>query len=224
MWSPHYSSIAWHGLSVLDSGSFTFSIVVLNAANITDSRLKGEKAATKPAFRMKMTLILSTAQVQLPPFIWTRVCRATAGSAQWSTAVEVRGDRTRAETFWILPWFGSLLPSSSSSSSSASSFFFACPSPCFSPFSLYPQRWVWIRIARGSEIGGGVCADLLLLLSFPVLSSCLLPPLFVLSSPLSLSLSLSLPHLWYSATAADQGRSWGSCVPPLHCLIPTVIH
>lgn len=49
---------------MVDSGSFTLC-VVLNAANITDSHLKGEKAATKPAFWMKMTLILSTAQVLL---------------------------------------------------------------------------------------------------------------------------------------------------------------
>lgn len=62
-WSPH-SLIAWHDLAVVNSLSFTLS-VVLNAANITDSHLKGEKAATKPAFWMKMTLILSTAQVQL---------------------------------------------------------------------------------------------------------------------------------------------------------------
>lgn len=48
--------------AVVNSGSFTLSSV-LNAANITESHLKGEKAATKPAFWMKMTLILSTAQV-----------------------------------------------------------------------------------------------------------------------------------------------------------------
>lgn len=59
--SPH-SSVDLHDLAVVNCSSFTSSIV-LNAANITDSHLKGEKAATKPAFWMKMTLILSTAQV-----------------------------------------------------------------------------------------------------------------------------------------------------------------
>lgn len=54
---------------------------------------------------MKMTLILSTAQVKLL-IHQDSVCCATACSEPGSTLVEVRWDRTlsHAETFWILPW------------------------------------------------------------------------------------------------------------------------
>lgn len=80
---------------MVNSASFKFSIVQI-AANITDSRLKGEKAATKPAFWMKITLILSTAQVPPHSFGLCVLC------AWKSPAIVVVGSRSalRSDTIW----------------------------------------------------------------------------------------------------------------------------
>lgn len=185
--SPH-SLIAWYDPAEADSRSVSLS-VVLNAANITDSRLKGEKAATKPAFWMKMTLILSRCGC---PFIWTRFWCATAWSVRGSTAVEARCGQTLcgAESCGFGPWCVRCSPASSL--------------PCF--FLCSQREGLWIRIRGGSVAGGGVCADLLLLLlSF-------LSPSFCFSSPLS--------HLWYGVTDAHHGRGW-ECAggAPIHPFI-----
>jgi len=122
------------------------SPVARNTDNSTDSHLKGENAATQPAFWMKMTLMfIPTAQVRLLIHLGSVYCGARACSVRWSTAVEVRWHRTlsQAETFRILPWsfrFFFFVFVFLSSSTVSCVFLLVSPLSLSLSLSLYAQR------------------------------------------------------------------------------------